>query len=157
MPCVRFFFAHNADHVGAAPGRELHCGLSDLAIGAEDQDALMGFRQPGPSKALDCGDEWDPDSGRLVHGHRRGFFDQRRRLDDEMRRMRPVAPDAQIAGRTEHFLADPFRRTIDDEAREIAARRSRKHRIGHQSGGRLEVGWIDARRLDLDDGLICPT
>ena len=43
--------------------------------------------------------------------------------------MGAVAANAEIAGRAEYVAAEPFERTIDDDAGEIAPRRAREYRI----------------------------
>ncbi len=69
--------------------------------------------------------------------------------------MRAVAADAEIAGGAEHLAPDALRWTVDDHAGIVAARRARKHRIGHQPGRGLHVGRIDCGGLDLDQHFVC--
>ena len=45
-------------------------------------------------------------------------------------------------------------RAVDHHAGIVAARRARKHRIGHQPGRGLDVGRIDRGGLDLDQHLV---
>ena len=71
-----------------------------------------------------------------------------------MRGVGAVAPDAEVARRAEHLAPDPIGRAVDHDPRIVAAGGARKYRVSHQAGGGLDVGWIDRRRLDLDQQLV---
>ena len=156
MALVSLVLADDADHPCAAPGRKLRRGLADLAVQPHDQNGVLRRRHAGAAKSLDRGHERHADAGGFFHRDGSGFLDQRRRLDNQMRRVGAVAADAEIAGRAEHLAADPFRRAIDHDAGKIAPRRARENRIGHQAGRGLDVGGIDAGRLDFHDHVIRP-
>ena len=154
MALVSLVLADDADHSCAAPGRKLRRGLADLAIQSHDHDGVLCSRHAGAAKSLDRGHERHADAGGLFHRDGSGLFDQSRRLDNKMRRVGAVAADAEISGRAEHFTACPFGRPIDNDTGKIPPRRSRENRVGHQAGGGLDVGGIDAGRLDFHDCVI---
>ena len=153
MSRVSLRLARHADHARAAPARDLHGGLSDLAGHAEYQHRLVPVRHPRAPKAFDRRDERHADPGGFSPRQVLWFLDDRVGLDNEMRGMGAVAPDSEIAGRSEHFAADRAGRTIDHHTGVVASRSARKDRVRHQPGRRLDVGRIDGSRLDLDQHL----
>ena len=75
-------------------------------------------------------------------------------VDDEMRGMRAVAPDAELAARAPDFLAQEVGGSLHHDSGPVPARRARPDRVRHRAQRRLHVGRIDAGRTDFDDHLI---
>src|SRR6266852_6311335 len=96
VPFVGFISAHDADHLGALPSRELNGRLAHLAIGAQDEDMLAGFGHAAPSEAFDGRHERHSDPGRFFHRDGIGLFDECRHLDHQMGGMASVTPYPEI-------------------------------------------------------------
>src|SRR5438132_5158070 len=71
-----------------------------------------------------------------------------------MRGMRTVAANTEIAGGAEHLAPDPALRTVDHNARIVAARCAREYGVRHQPGRGFHIIWIDRRGLELDQQII---
>ena len=68
--------------------------------------------------------------------------------------MRPVAADPQLAAGTPDLAAEQIVGPFGHHARPVAAWRARPHRVRHGAQRGLDVGRIDAGRLDLNEHLI---
>ena len=151
---IGFVLAHHADRARALPARDLYRGLTDLAVDTHHQHGFVLVGHSGAAKAFHRGDERNANAGRLLPRQVLWFLDHRIGFNNKMRGVGAVAPDPKVARRAEYLTADHIGRTIDHGSCVVAAGRARKHRVGHQTGGGLDVGRIDGRRLELDQHLV---
>ena len=151
---ICFGLAHHADDARAAPGRDLHGGLADLAVDAHHEHGFVRLRQAGAAQAFHRRDKGHADAGGLFPGNR---------LWVSPPRLRARPPDAwhgcrrggcRDRRRSRTPRARSSRGAVDDNAGIVAAGRARKDGIGHQAGGSLHVGRIDRRRLHLDQQFV---
>src|ERR1700677_3478341 len=125
---------------GELDGRASHPSLT-----ANDGDSFSSFQCRILGHGAPCGHERTPGTPCLFMAETLWLAHQTGSRNRDVLGMRAIPSEADIASGSPNLLADPIRRTVNDNSRIVAPWNSWKSCLLHPSGNVFNIAWVHGR------------